>query len=162
MKRVRLMLLVAAIVGLDQWTKSLARTFLAFSPPRRMFGGLLTLLYAENSGAFLSVGSGLAPGVRTALFGVVVAIGLAVATWLLFSGKLHERSEAVAIAMMVGGGVGNVIDRFFRAGRVTDFLYLSAGPLHTGVFNVADMAITGSVIWLFAGTFRKSQDQANA
>jgi lipoprotein signal peptidase len=38
-------------------------------------------------------------------------------------------------------------------GRVTDFIYLAAGPVHTGVFNVADMAITSDVIWLVISSF---------
>ena len=49
---------------------------------------------------------------------------------------------------MIGGGAGNLIDRLRFGGRVTDFIYLAAGPLHTGVFNIADMAITGGVLWL--------------
>ena len=45
-------------------------------------------------------------------------------------------------------------------GRVTDFLYLSAGPLHTGVFNVADMAITFGVIWLMTSWMFTSRSRA--
>ena len=51
------------------------------------------------------------------------------------------------------GGGANLIDRLRFGGYVTDFLYLHAGPLHTGVFNVADMAITGGVIWLVLSSF---------
>jgi signal peptidase II len=50
------------------------------------------------------------------------------------------------IAFIIGGGIGNLIDRLRYGGFVTDFIYLAAGPLHTGVFNIADMAITGGVI----------------
>ncbi|MGZ7078065.1 MAG: signal peptidase II, partial [Thermoanaerobaculia bacterium] len=59
---------------------------------------------------------------------------------------------AVAVAMIGGGGVGNLIDRLTRGGRVTDFLFMQIGPLHTGVFNVADMAITIGVTWLFVSS----------
>ena len=53
-----------------------------------------------------------------------------------------------SLALIVAGGIGNLIDRLRFGGYVTDFLYLHAWRLHTGVFNVADMAITGGVLWL--------------
>jgi len=58
----------------------------------------------------------------------------------------------VASLMIIGGGIGNLIDRIMRDGRVTDFIYLEAGPLHTGIFNVADMAITIGVMWLLVSS----------
>lgn len=67
-----------------------------------------------------------------------------------------KRGDDVALAMILAGGTGNLIDRMRFDGRVTDFLYLTAGPLHTGVFNVADMAVTFGVIWLLASwTFKR-------
>ena len=63
---------------------------------------------------------------------------------------MQPGTDDVAIAFIIGGGVGNLIDRFRLGGRVTDFIYLQAGVLHTGVFNVADMAITFGVLWLLA------------
>jgi len=61
---------------------------------------------------------------------------------------VQSPADEVALAVIIAGGVGNLIDRLRFAGRVTDFLYLQAGPLHTGVFNVADMAITFGILWL--------------
>ena len=140
--------LVALTLVLDQWTKAMARAVLAVSAPREYFGGLLTLLYAENSGAFLSLGSRMPEMARTMVFTGLVVIALVIAAWVLVTGRVTQRGDAYALALLIGGGIGNVIDRIARHGRVTDFIYLSAGPLHTGVFNVADMAITGAVIWL--------------
>ena len=77
-----------------------------------------------------------------------MAIALGAAAIVLFRGGVHSRSDEVALALILAGGVGNLIDRLRFVGRVTDFLYLSAGPLHTGVFNVADMAITLGILWL--------------
>ncbi|MEO8034431.1 MAG: signal peptidase II [Acidobacteriota bacterium] len=151
--------LIVAVAGLDQWTKSLARAVLRTEPPRTFLGGVLTLVYAENSGAFLSIGEALPPLVRALLFTVVVVAALAGAAYLLTTGRVHARSDSVAFALLVGGGVGNVIDRLIQGGRVTDFIYLAAGPLHTGVFNVADIAITGAFIWLAVSSLRR-QDKA--
>ena len=47
----------------------------------------------------------------------------------------------VALALMLGGGVGNLIDRLVNDGRVIDFMHVGVGVLRTGVFNVADMAL---------------------
>lgn len=148
--------LVALTLVLDQWTKAWARAVLAVAAPREYFGGLLTLLYAENSGAFLSLGARMPELARTMVFTGLVVIALVVATWVLVTGRVTQRGDAYALALLIGGGIGNVIDRIARHGRVTDFIYLSAGPLHTGVFNVADMAITGAVLWLAVTSARST------
>jgi signal peptidase II len=150
-------LLVAVTLIADQWTKAMARAVLAVSAPREFLGGLVTLLYAENSGAFLSLGARLPEFARTMVFTGLVVIALVIAAWVLLAGRVSQRGDSYALALLIGGGIGNVIDRIARQGRVTDFIYLSAGPLHTGVFNVADMAITGAVLWLALTSARASR-----
>jgi len=149
-RRHRLLLLGLMLVTLaaDQWTKQLARTHLAGQEVHRYAGDVLTLLYAENSGAFLSLGANLPHLLRRVIFDGIVGIGLLAAAWVLFTGRMQSKADEVALAFIVAGGIGNLIDRVQFGGRVTDFIYLAAGPLHTGVFNVADMAITAGVIWL--------------
>jgi signal peptidase II len=146
-RRIALGLLIVLILVLDQGTKHLARTRLAHEAPRT-YGGFVTLLYAENRGAFLSMGSDLPGGVRAFVFDGLVMVGLACAAIVLFRSRMRRRSDEIALALIVAGGAGNLIDRLRHGGRVTDFLYLSAGSLHTGVFNVADMAVTFGVIVL--------------
>lgn len=134
------------IVALDQWTKLLARQH--FHLPRLYAGGLVELLYVENTGAFLSMGADLPPLVRTAVFGVAVLallIGFIIA---VVKGSVQTTNETIAAAAIIGGGIGNLIDRLGRGGRVTDFIFMQLGPLHTGIFNVADVAITFGVIWM--------------
>ena len=145
-RRVELLLLIILLIAFDQLTKSIARATLEAAPPRHF--GILTLIYTTNSGAFLSIGSNLPPGVRAAIFDGIVTIALGLAALALFRGKVQSPADEVALALIIAGGVGNLIDRLRFAGRVSDFLYLSAGPLHTGVFNVADMAITCGIVWL--------------
>ncbi|HEY2325654.1 MAG TPA: signal peptidase II [Thermoanaerobaculia bacterium] len=149
--RLALALIILVVVGVDQWTKALARTHL--SPfPRTYAGGVVSLLHTENEGAFLSLGSTLPPTTRTLIFTGAVAIAVLLALGMLVFNRVHGY-DAVAVALIAAGGIGNLIDRLFRDGRVTDFLYLAAGPLHTGVFNVADMAITLAVVWLLLSSF---------
>ena len=149
MRRIALLILIVTTLALDQATKALARSFLRGGAPRQH--GLLTLVYAENAGAFLSLGERLPRAARRVIFDGLVTVGIAAAAWFLFTGRIHARGDDVALALIVGGGVGNLIDRMRFGGLVTDFIFLRAGPLHTGVFNLADMAITGGVLWLALG-----------
>jgi len=153
-RRLILLAIIALTIVLDQGAKALVRRTLMNSYPIR--AGILTLLHTENAGAFLSLGADLPPNVRHLIFDGLVSIGLIAAAFVLFTGRMQPGSDDIAIAFIIGGGVGNLIDRFRLGGRVTDFIYLAAGPLHTGVFNVADMAITGGVLWLaISWMFRK-------
>ena len=153
-RRIALAAIIALTIALDQGAKALVRRTLMNSYPVKT--GILTLLHTENPGAFLSLGAELPPNVRHLIFDGLVSIGLLVAAFVLFTGRMQPGPDDVAIAFIIGGGVGNLIDRFRLGGRVTDFIYLQAGPLHTGVFNVADMAITGGVLWLaLSWMFRK-------
>lgn len=155
--RLQLVALIVVLVAADQWTKQLARQYLPLYH-RDYAGGLLSLMYAENEGAFLSIGSTLPPAVRTAVFSLGVLIAVGIALFVVFTGRVHG-FDAVAVAMIGGGGIGNLIDRLTRGGRVTDFLFMELGPLHTGVFNVADMAITGGVIWLLVASFLPKKER---
>jgi signal peptidase II len=146
-RRLALTAIIFLTIALDQSTKVIARKTLMNAFPHR-YASVLTLLYTENPGAFLSLGSNLPPNLRHLVFDGLVSIGLLAALYALFTGRMESGREAVAIALIIGGGAGNLIDRLRFGGRVTDFIYLEAGPLHTGVFNLADMAITGGVIWI--------------
>jgi len=146
-RRLVLAAIILLTIALDQGTKTIVRRTLMDAAPRQ-YAGVLTLLHTENPGAFLSIGSNLPANVRHIVFDGLVSVGLLVAAFVLFTGRMQPGPDDVAIAMIIGGGAGNLIDRFRLGGRVTDFIYLQAGPLHTGVFNVADMAITFGVLWL--------------
>ncbi|HEV7425322.1 MAG TPA: signal peptidase II [Thermoanaerobaculia bacterium] len=153
-RRIALALIVIITIAADQAAKAVARRTLMNAYPVKR--GILTLLHTENPGAFLSLGADLSPNVRHIIFDGLVSVGLVAAAFVLFTGRMQPGTDDVAIAFIVGGGAGNLIDRFRLGGRVTDFLFLQAGPLHTGVFNVADMAITCGVICLaLSWMFRK-------
>ncbi len=110
-------------------------------------GGHLQLVLTENRGAFLSLGSHYSSAVRAIVFtGVVAIVLIGVAIGLVV--KPHAFAQAVPIALIAGGGFGNLIDRVWRSGAVTDFIFVSYGPLRTGIFNLADVSITAGVIAL--------------
>jgi signal peptidase II len=134
-------LVLAGTVGCDQATKQLAISGLRGEPGQSFLGGLFRLTYAENPGAFLSLFGGLS---RTAQFWLLTAgVGVmlfGMLGYLVASGKLG-RLHTFALALCVGGGLSNWIDRVMNEGRVVDFMILGLGPVRTGVFNVADIAI---------------------
>jgi len=144
-----LLCLVASTIGCDQVSKHVATIHLQGAAGFSFLGDLVRLQYAENAGAFLSLGEGLPPWARTVLFTVATGIALIVCIVAI------SRSEGiglaqVGLALIVGGGASNLIDRLGH-GVVVDFLNVGIGPLRTGIFNVADMAIMLGVTLLVVG-----------
>ena len=100
-------------------------------------------------------------GVRRGIFLVGVgAVLVAALVWLLRACATTSARTAAAV-LMIGGGLANFLDRL-PDGRVTDYVVLSAGPLRTGVFNLADAAIlTGAILWLGSGIKRRRDDPSS-
>ena len=150
-QRVLLVLLtLVACTACDQQTKTLAAGHLRDSEAISLFGGAIRLDYAENPGAFLSLGESLPVNLRTAVFTVGASLGIAALLLYAFL-RSHSRWEALALALMCGGGLGNVIDRVLYAGYVRDFAIVGLGPLHTGIFNMADVFLmAGCALWVWS------------
>src|SRR5262245_15928306 len=143
--------IVVATAAVDQAAKAAAKAFLSGRSPIDLLGGVLRIALVENVGAFLSLGERLPEPVRFAVFVILVGFGLVAASvWLLRRARNRPFPQSVGVALILGGGLGNLVDRLAR-GRVVDFLQLRAGALHTGVFNFGDLAIVaGALIWASA------------
>jgi signal peptidase II len=140
----------AATVACDQLTKVAARLLLADGVEHEVLGGVLTLTLVENPGAFLSLGAGWPASLRLVLAVAVVGLLAAVAAAVLRD-RTSPTPSRLAAALLLAGGCSNLVDRLWRHGTVTDFALLRAGALHTGVFNVADVAImAGALLFLWA------------
>src|SRR5208283_5058245 len=114
---------------------------LAGGAAQSFLGDSLRLQLVQNPGAFLSLGASLPEHLRFALFtGAVGVLLLGLIAVSLFARPLRPW-RCIALALVAGGGISNLIDRLIHDGRVTDFLNLGIGSLRTGIFNVADMAI---------------------
>lgn len=147
-------------VGCDQVTKSAARAHLDSGKALSLFHDFVRLQHVENPGAFLSMGDSLPEPVRTMVFtfGGIVLVG-GVMLWAARARGLGN-VQAVGVALICGGGLGNLIDRLTQGGYVTDFLNLGIGPLRTGIFNVADFALlVGAGIFIFC-SFSSAQTAA--
>jgi signal peptidase II len=140
-------LLLIFCVGCDQLTKEAAHQYLALQPPQSWFHDTVRLHYAENNGAFLSLGGDLSEGLRVLLFQVFPALCLVVLAMVLLAQPI-PLSTAIAWSLVLSGGLGNLLDRIMNDGRVIDFMNLGIGPLRTGIFNVADVCITTGVVLL--------------
>jgi signal peptidase II len=106
-----------------------------------------------NHGAFLGLGGSLPSPLRFALSLLSNAVIIAWGLILILRTASIETPKLVSVALLVGGGIGNLIDRIGHDGGVVDFMVLRAGPLHTGIFNVADLAIVGGALALGALAF---------
>ncbi len=136
----------------DQGTKYLAVEHLAGEGRISMAGDVFRLQYSENTGAFLSMGANLPEPVRKTIFTGLVALILAGFLVYILKSDALNRMSVIAGGLMVGGGLGNLIDRVFNDGAVVDFLNLGIGSIRTGIFNVADMSIMlGLFLFLIAG-----------
>lgn len=145
------------LVGCDQATKALARQALATEQPIHLLAGAVRLQYAENPGAFLSLGAGLPDEVRFLLGVVLVSVILVLAVAHFLRAESLSRQRLLGLALLVGGGLGNLIDRILHDGVVIDFVSLGLGPLRTGIFNVADVAITTGVVLLWISAFERDR-----
>jgi len=156
------------LIAADHVTKWIAIASLKESSEVYVFlGNLFRLQYAENTGAFLSLGAGLPDGIRslimTGLNGVILAGLIA----YLFAARRIPIFPAIALTLIAGGGIGNLIDRIFRDGRVVDFMNMgittNGFSLRTGVFNIADVAIMAGLFLIIAHellNIRKHSDNA--
>ena len=143
---------LASLIGCDRVTKIQAVENLKGSDPLAYLGGIFQLTYHENNGAMLSLGSTLPESLRYFIF--TVAVGIALLAGLVYiTIKPLSRINLALGLLIIGGGLGNLYDRAFNDGLVVDFMVIGIGPIRTGVFNVADIAImAGALGMLFFST----------
>lgn len=164
-----LLIIAPLILVLDQLTKWLVRTHIPFRSVLPVIPGYVDLVHVMNTGAAFGIFSGPTAGWRTPFFIIISICALAAIGYILVRVKPHERLLPVILSLVVGGIFGNGVDRI-RFGAVTDYLSVHwrdvvidqtfAGwhvrvPLEWPAFNVADSAITVSMILLAWQVIRK-------
>lgn len=148
------LLLSAAIVALDWWTKQLASAALSPFRPVEIFPWL-NLVLAHNTGAAFSLLSDAGGWQRW--FFTIVSIGVT-GVLLVWLARLQRGQwpTALALGLVIGGAIGNLIDRL-RLGYVVDFIDVHARGWHWPAFNVADSCICVAAFLLIISTFRAEQ-----
>lgn len=150
MTRIRRLGLVALILiswtSCDQMTKNIAKEALASSSPISLLNDSIRIEYTENAGAILGLGANLPSEARFLI--LVVFVSLVLAITLVVAVNTHSFSliQLVGLSLVAAGGIGNLLDRLFNDGAVIDFIRLGIGPLRTGIFNLADVAIVIGVV----------------
>jgi signal peptidase II len=139
-------IVAAGVVTLDQLSKWWAVNQLA-DDPIEIIADFLQLRLLFNTGASFSILTNAGPILAIVAFGVIGLI-------IYVLGDASRRIEAVALGLVLGGAIGNLVDRLFRGdglldGAVVDFIDFS----FFATFNVADAAINIGVVLLLVGTF---------
>jgi signal peptidase II len=146
-KILTLFLVISSTVYLDFAAKDWAIETLKDKPPRIYFWGLFSLLYAENKGAWGSIGSDLSDPLR---FGVLTVLPLIFLAWLtvfILKNSQLKFYELVCYSLIFSGGIANMAGRLNR-GYVVDLFYVGYGRVGTNIFNLADVWIMIGVISL--------------
>jgi signal peptidase II len=128
-------------VGCDQSTKLVARTLLPAGEIKHLLGDTIRLQLATNYGAFLSLGENLPVGWRQRLLSTGVGCVLLGVCWYALVARELKPQLVWALSLMIGGGASNLLDRLRYGGYVLDFVSVGIGPVRTGIFNVADVAL---------------------
>ena len=154
------LLVSIAIIALDQWTKWLVLQKLTPYMPHAVIPHVLNWTLAFNTGAafsFLAGGSGW----QVWLFGALaVMVCIALIVWLARTARGEWRT-ALPLALIIGGALGNFIDRALR-GQVTDFIQVYWHQWSWPAFNVADSAIcVGAIALIVSGLFVRTPQRDN-
>ncbi len=132
-------------IALDQWTKVLARTHLQPLEPyghKTVIANYFDLRFSENTGVAFGMFQNL-PGGKYWL-SVVGLVALALVVYYLVKSGPRQRRLHLALGLIFGGAVGNLIDRVFLS-KVTDFIVWHVGRHEWPAFNVADAALVVGV-----------------
>ncbi len=148
-----LVLIAAPILIADQVTKVLVRSVLPLHESRAIIPGLLDLTHVRNTGAAFGILNSVEFAFKPLLMMVIASAALvAIGAYAVQLGA-HERIARTGLALILGGAIGNLIDRLMH-GYVLDFVDVYYRDVHFWAFNVADATITiGAILVLFEVLF---------
>jgi signal peptidase II len=156
MSRLPLALILVTVVALDQITKAILQRSLALHEYRPVIDGLLSISHVRNRGAAFGILSdaGLPyQGVVLSIVSLLALVAIGVYAWRL---PPAARLPRLALAFVLGGALGNLIDRV-RYGYVVDFIHVYWNQHVWPDFNVADSAITTGVCLLILDMLRSER-----
>ncbi len=152
----RILWISGAVLVLDQVTKHLVMDTMYLGESIPVLGSFFKLTYIRNPGAVfgLRLGGNVAHLIFTGIALMIVAV-------MWFRLPAAERLASAGLALVLGGAVGNVVDRI-RFGAVVDFLDFGFGSLRWWVFNVADASVTvgAGLLILGCGLLKGGKDEA--
>jgi signal peptidase II len=132
----------------DRLTKFIAVTWLKGRGAIPLFNNAVVIKYAENSGAFLSLGANWNIHIKYTVF-LIIPIIICLAGLIFLLVKETKIHRLITGACIIGGGIGNLADRLFNEFKVIDFLNFGIGTIRTGILNTADLSVTfGALMFL--------------
>lgn len=142
------------IIIIDQIVKLIiVKSIERFSTGASLFNDFLRIIHTRNKAVAFSIGRGLPESVKTILFIILPLVILGLLIFYYFKTQELTVFQRWAVAGIIGGGIGNLIDRIFRSDGVVDFLYFKFfgifGLERWPAFNIADACIVISGILLF-------------
>ena len=151
--RSSLLLCVAGLVVLlDQITKVWVDKTMRVYDNQSIIPGILDLHYIRNTGAAFGFLSGSHEGFRVPFFILVSVVAVGIILFLFYRLEDSEVMMPVALSLVLGGAIGNLVDRI-RLGEVIDFILVHYKTFRWPAFNVADIAITVGVFLLILRIF---------
>ena len=132
---------------IDRFTKYIAVEYLKGNGARSFFNNIFVLVYAENTGAFLSLGKNWNIYIKYFVL-LIIPILVCIAGLLYLMIKEKKNYHIIICSCIIGGGIGNLVDRLFNGFTVIDFMNFGIGNIRTGILNVADISVTFGVILL--------------
>jgi signal peptidase II len=151
------LLVVLCVVAVDQATKLAVVASFGLNEARSVVPGFFDLTHVLNTGGVWGLGGDLPDVARTAIFLALPAAITLFAVWYSLSLAPEDRLKQYSIALVVGGAIGNLIDRL-RLGVVIDFLSFHVGDLYWPAFNVADSAICVGIGVLVVSTVLEGEE----
>jgi len=149
-------LIALAAMALDRLTKWLVTRSIPLDDVVPIIPGFFRLTHLENPGAAFSLFAESPSPFKTGLLVAISGAALVIVGLLLWMRRNDFNRTTLALALIMGGAVGNLWDRL-ADGRVTDFLDFYIGTHHWPPFNLADSAIVVGALLLFSRTLRREK-----
>jgi signal peptidase II len=160
-KRVHYLILSAAIILLDLWTKSLVLARIQLHDAIPVIPNFFQLVHVRNTGAAFGLGANASSKLVPILLSAgAIAVFCVVVVYALRT-AVTDRLLQTGLHLILGGAIGNLLDRF-RFGYVVDFLDVYVGRYHWPAFNVADSAICIGIALLFFDMRKKPDTEPAA
>ena len=149
-----LALILGTVVVLDQVTKAMVQQSLRLYQQVDVIGNYVRLTYIHNPGAAFGIHLGEYSRV---IFLVLSLVALGALVAMYWATPLKDRVRLIAISLICGGAIGNLIDRVRSEQGVVDFFDVGLGDLRWPVFNIADIAVTTGAIFLALSLWQEEQ-----
>ena len=170
----RYFLVSLAVVVVDQLSKIAVHAWMKPHTPLTVIPGFFNLSYSRNRGGLFGYFGELSDPWRALLLTLLPLLAIVMVSLFIARGRDLDRPSLLGLSLILGGAVGNLIDRIFRGevvdffdayvswARLADWLRETVGTAHWPTFNVADSAIVCGALLLAWGLARPPRNAAGA